>query len=1103
MKTKNALAMTWMATALLAAAARGGYPELPVDLLSAGDFVILAETGISTVPDSDITGDMGVSPIDHTAITGFALIPSDALTEFSTSAQVSGKIYAANYLVPTPTKMSTAISNMETAYGAAAARTIPDTTNLGAAAGPDMDIGGLTIYPGLHTWSTGVLISTDVTLDGLGDPDAVFIFQISGDLTIASSKNVLLSGGAQAKNIFWQVAGGAGAIIDTYAHFEGIVMTAKAIVVRTGASFNGKLFAQTAVTLDQNNIVDANLIPPPEVQLEIVSAHGTGTPATGVYVNVMGSLLTNSITAVETMGGTQYVNTGWSMVGNVPESGLTNSMTMVHTNDAVLTWQWTTNYLLDASAVGDGLVTGDTNGFYAADSNVSVTAVSALGASFLGWTGNVSGPTNNLTQLMTMDQARTVVAHFTPGLTNVVLEIISLHGTGIPPTGTYFNVIGSLLTNSITAVETMGGTQYVNTGWSMVGNGPESGLTNLMTMVHTNDAVLTWQWTTNYLLDASAVGDGLVTGDTNGFYAAGSNVTVTAVSALGASFLGWTGNVSGPTNNLTQLMTMDQARTVVAHFTPGLTNVVLEIISLHGTGIPPTGTYFNVIGSLLTNSITAVETMGGTQYVNTGWSMVGNGPESGLTNLMTMVHTNDAVLTWQWTTNYLLDASAVGDGLVTGDTNGFYAAGSNVTVTAVSALGASFLGWTGNVSGPTNNLTQLMTMDQARTVVAHFTPGLTNVVLEIVSAHGTGIPPTGTYFNVIGSLLTNSITAAETMGGTQYVNTGWSMVGNGPESGLTHLMTMVHTNDAVLTWLWTTNYLLDASAGPGGVITGSTNGFYSAGATVVVTAVPGFGYAFSGWTVNGIDFGAGVALTLTMDEAKNVTATFSTVFVDVSTNVNWNVTWLFNPRLGYFLGTLTISNTNSQKVLLAPFWFEVQSTEWHWLRNPTGFDVTTDMHYLDISAAVTNQLRDIGNGDLALDTGESVTVTGIELMGRRTPEGLVMAVWADPPGTLSMAIDTDGDGMPDVDEYIAGTSATDPGSVFLIRLGPDGRSVQWDSQRDRHYTVFVSTNLLQGFEAEAEAIEGTGVPVTYTAAPPTLGLGTQGGVFFRVGVSAK
>jgi hypothetical protein len=413
------------------------------------------------------------------------------------------------------------------------------------------------------------------------------------------------------------------------------------------------------------------------------------------------------------------------------------------------------------------------------------------------------------------------------------------------------------------------------------------------------------------------------------------------------------------------------------------------------------------------------------------------------------------------------------------------------------------LGWTGNVSGPTNNLTQLMTMDQARTVVAHFTPGLTNVVLEIVSAHGTGIPPTGTYFNVIGSLLTNSITAAETMGGTQYVNTGWSMVGNGPESGLTHLMTMVHTNDAVLTWLWTTNYLLDASAGPGGVITGSTNGFYSAGATVVVTAVPGFGYAFSGWTVNGIDFGAGVALTLTMDEAKNVTATFSTVFVDVSTNVNWNVTWLFNPRLGYFLGTLTISNTNSQKVLLAPFWFEVQSTEWHWLRNPTGFDVTTDMHYLDISAAVTNQLRDIGNGDLALDTGESVTVTGIELMGRRTPEGLVMAVWADPPGTLSMAIDTDGDGMPDVDEYIAGTSATDPGSVFLIRLGPDGRSVQWDSQRDRHYTVFVSTNLLQGFEAEAEAIEGTGVPVTYTAAPPTLGLGTQGGVFFRVGVSAK
>jgi hypothetical protein len=240
-----------------------------------------------------------------------------------------------------------------------------------------------------------------------------------------------------------------------------------------------------------------------------------------------------------------------------------------------------------------------------------------------------------------------------------------------------------------------------------------------------------------------------------------------------------------------------------------------------------------------------------------------------------------------------------------------------------------------------------------------------------------------------------------------------------------------------------------------------------------------------------------------MDGAKDVTAVFRSIFIDVTTQVSWNVNWVFDPRKGYFLGTLTIANTNSQKVLLAPIWFEVQSTEWHWLRVPTGIDAMTGMHYLDLSAAVTNQLRGIGNGDQALDVGEAVTVTGIELMGRRTPLGLVVAVWADPPGSLAEAIDTDGDGMPDVNESIAGTSATDPNSVFKIRLGPDGRSVQWDGQPNRSYKVLMSANLSQGFVTARDNIEGSGAPATYTAAPQVLGGGTERAVFFRVEVKVK
>ena len=219
---------------------------LPVNLGTAGNFAILAKSGISTVPSSVVTGDIGVSPIDHTAITGFSET-ADASNTFSTSAQVTGKIYAADYTAPTPSNMTTAVSDMETAYTDAAGRTLPRETELGAG-----EIGGLTLVPGLYKWGTGVSISTNVTLSGSATD--VWIFQIAGNLTQASATRVTLAGGALPKNIFWQVGGGAGADIGTTAHFEGIVLSQTLVAMKTGASANGRLLAQTAVTLDQNTV---------------------------------------------------------------------------------------------------------------------------------------------------------------------------------------------------------------------------------------------------------------------------------------------------------------------------------------------------------------------------------------------------------------------------------------------------------------------------------------------------------------------------------------------------------------------------------------------------------------------------------------------------------------------------------------------------------------------------------------------------------------------------------------------------------------------------------------------------------------------------------
>jgi hypothetical protein len=220
--------------------------QVPVSLGAAGNFAVLSKTGISTVPPSAVTGDIGVSPIDSTAITGFSLI-LDSTTCFSTSSQLVGKAYAANYSSPTPANLTTAVSDMETAYTDAAGRTLPNHTELGAG-----NIGGMTLAPGLYKWGTDVTIPTDVTLSG--GPNEVWIFQIAGNITIASNKRVNLSGGAQAKNIFWQIAGGVGVAIGTGAHFEGIILAQKTIIVKTGASINGRLLAQAAVTLEANTV---------------------------------------------------------------------------------------------------------------------------------------------------------------------------------------------------------------------------------------------------------------------------------------------------------------------------------------------------------------------------------------------------------------------------------------------------------------------------------------------------------------------------------------------------------------------------------------------------------------------------------------------------------------------------------------------------------------------------------------------------------------------------------------------------------------------------------------------------------------------------------
>jgi hypothetical protein len=213
----------------------------PVGLGTAGNYAILAKSGVSSVPSSMVTGDIGLSPAAASYLTGFSLV-ADSTNVFATSPQIVGKAYAADYAVPSPSNLTTAVSNMESAYSDAAGRPTPDFLELGTG-----NLGGRTLVPGLYKWTSTVTIPADVTLSG-GAND-VWIFQTTGDLTMDAAKRITLSGGAQAKNVFWQVAGRA--TFGANAHFEGILLCKTDVTLQTGASMNGRVLSQTEVALQQ------------------------------------------------------------------------------------------------------------------------------------------------------------------------------------------------------------------------------------------------------------------------------------------------------------------------------------------------------------------------------------------------------------------------------------------------------------------------------------------------------------------------------------------------------------------------------------------------------------------------------------------------------------------------------------------------------------------------------------------------------------------------------------------------------------------------------------------------------------------------------------
>ena len=214
-----------------------------INLGTADDFVILSKTGIATTGTTSVVGNIGVSPVSASYITGFGLI-MDSGTEFATSSLVTGQVFAADYLIDTPVYLTTAVADMMTAYTDGAGRTA-DFTELYTG-----DLSGKTLASGVYMWSNDVLINTDSTLDGSSTD--IFIFQIAGTLTMAANTQITLTGGILPENIFWVVADTVA--IGSGADFQGVILSMTNVSMGTGSTITGMIYAQTSVSLDATTV---------------------------------------------------------------------------------------------------------------------------------------------------------------------------------------------------------------------------------------------------------------------------------------------------------------------------------------------------------------------------------------------------------------------------------------------------------------------------------------------------------------------------------------------------------------------------------------------------------------------------------------------------------------------------------------------------------------------------------------------------------------------------------------------------------------------------------------------------------------------------------
>ena len=617
-----------------------------------------------------------------------------------------------------------------------------------------------------------------------------------------------------------------------YAYNTVVSLTATPAVGYTFSGWSGDATGATnpvSVTMDAAKSVTANYTAN-TYALTITSAHGTvvanPTPSPYAYNTVV------SLTATAAVG---YTFSGWT--GDA--TGTANPVSVTMDAAKSVTANYTANtYALTITSAHGTVIANPTPSPYAYNTVVSLTATAAVGYTFSGWTGDVSGTTNPVS--VTMDAAKNVTANYT--LNTYALTIISAHGTVVAnpsPSPYAYNTVVSL-----TATAAAG---YTFSGWT----GDVSGTTNPVSVTMDAAKSVTANYTLNtYALTIISAHGTVVANPSPSPYAYNTVVSLTATAAVGYTFSGWSGDASGTANPVS--VTMDAAKNVTANYTTN--NYALTITSAHGTVVAnptPSPYAYNTVVSL-----TATAAVG---YTFSGWT----GDATGTTNPVSVTMDAAKSVTANYTANtYALTIISAHGTVVANPTPSPYAYNTVVSLTATAAVGYTFSGWSGDATGTTNPVS--VTMDAAKSVTANYTAN--TYALTIISAHGTVVAnptPSPYAYNTVVSL-----TATAAVG---YTFSGWS----GDATGTTNPVSVTMDAAKSVTANYTANtYALTIISAHGTVVANPTPGPYAYNTVVSLTATAAVGYTFSGWS--GDATGTTNPVSVTMDAAKNVTANYTT-----------------------------------------------------------------------------------------------------------------------------------------------------------------------------------------------------------------------------------